>query len=109
MKTFIDRLFFYYHPHTKVKISGKRAIIITPMNQTNVVYESETLVQFYNRLLNCLGIKLVDMLLFGSIMRKDDIKRKPHYLEEALNLGKNLLNLIEEGERLQRISVHVVD
>jgi multimeric flavodoxin WrbA len=109
MKTFIDRLFFYYHLHTKVKISGKRAIIITPMNQTNVIYESETLVQFYNRLLNCLGIKLVDMFFFGGIMRKGDIERKPQYLEEAFKLGQNLLNLIEKDERLQRVSVHVVD
>jgi len=109
MKTFIDRLFFYYHPHTKIKLSGKRAIIIAPMNQRNVIYESETLVQFYNRLLNCLGIKLVDMFFFGGIMRKDDLERKPQYLEEAFNLGKNLLNLIEKDERLQRVSVHVVD
>jgi len=108
MKTFIDRLFFYYHHHTKIGLSGKRAIIITPMNQRNVIYESEILVQFYNRLLNCLGIKLIDMLFFGGIMRKDEVERKPQYLEEAFKLGKNLPNLIEKEERLQRVSVHVV-
>jgi multimeric flavodoxin WrbA len=55
MKTFLDRLFFYYHAHTKLMIGGKRSIIVTPMNQSNVGYESETLIQFYDRLLNCPG------------------------------------------------------
>ncbi len=82
MKTFIDRLFFYYHPQTKDKIAGKSAIIITPMNQQNVVYESETLVHFYNRLLNCLGINLIDMFFFGDIMKKGDLSRKPRFLRK---------------------------
>jgi multimeric flavodoxin WrbA len=29
MKTFLDRLFFYYHPQNRPLISGKKAIIIT--------------------------------------------------------------------------------
>lgn len=33
MKTFIDRLFFYYHPSNKPLISGKKAVIVAPMNQ----------------------------------------------------------------------------
>jgi len=109
MKTFIDRLFFYYHPQTKNKISGKGAIIITPMNQQNVVYESETLVQFYKRLLNCLGINFVDMFFFGDIMKKSDLAHKPQFLEEAFNIGKNLGKLIEKDkDASQRTSVHIV-
>lgn len=109
MKTFIDRLFFYYHPQTKNKVSSKKAIIITPMNQQNVVYESETLVQFYNRLLNGLGINFIDMFFFGDIMKKSDLLRKPQLLEEAFNIGKNLGRMIEKDKNaLQRTSVHVV-
>jgi multimeric flavodoxin WrbA len=109
MKTFIDRLFFYYHSETKPWISGKKAIIITPMNQQNVVYESETLVQFYTRLLNCLGIKDIDMFFFGEIMKKEDLLQKPQYLKEAYRIGKNLAKTIEkDNDALQTTRIHIV-
>ncbi len=46
MKTFLDRLFFYYHPQNRSLISGRKAIIVTPMNQRDVAHESEVLVEF---------------------------------------------------------------
>ncbi len=70
MKTFLDRLFFYYHPENKALIAGKKAIIVTPMNQKNVDFESEVLVEFYNRLFGCLGVKIIDMFFFSDIMEK---------------------------------------
>ena len=109
MKTFIDRLFFYYHPETKPWISGKKAIIITPMNQKNVVYESETLVHFYARLLNCLEIKDIDMFFFGEIMKKEDLSKKPQYLKVAYRIGKNLAKTIgENNDRLQSTRIQIV-
>lgn len=109
MKTFIDRLFFYYHSETKPWISGKKAIIVTPMNQQHVVYESETLVHFYTRLLNCLGIKVIDMFFFGGIMKKDDLSQKPQYLKEAYTIGKNLAKTIEnDTDALQTTRIQIV-
>ncbi len=75
-------------------ISGKKAIIITTMNQKDVAHESEILVEFYNRLFNCLGVKIVNMHFFGDIMEKGAVFRKPEYLEGAYYIGKNLFNLI---------------
>ena len=92
MKTFIDRLFFYYHPQTRPLISGKRVLIITPMNQKDVSHESEVLVEFYNRLFNCLGVKIVDMVFFSNIMEKGVVLNKPNYLNQAYSIGKNLIN-----------------
>ncbi len=92
MKTFIDRLFFYYHPHTKPLISGKKALIITPMNQKDVAHESEVLVEFYNRLFNCLKVKIVDMIFFSDIMGKKAVLNRPDYLKRAYSIGKNLIN-----------------
>jgi multimeric flavodoxin WrbA len=109
MKTFIDRLFFYYHPETKPLISGKKAIIITSMNQQNVVYESEPLVHFYTRLLNCLGIKDIDMFFFGEIMKKEDLSRKPQYLKAVYRIGKNLAKTIgKDNDALQTTRIHIV-
>ena len=109
MKTFIDRLFYYYHLKTKPKIAGKKAIIVTPMNQQNVVYESEILIQFYTRLLNCLGIKDIDMFFFGDIMKKEDLSQKPQYLKAAYSMGKNLAKKIENTDTgLQTTRIHIV-
>lgn len=64
MKNFIDRLFFYYHPQNRGLISGKKVIIITPMNQRNTAIAREVLVKFYNRLFDCLGVRVIEMFFF---------------------------------------------
>lgn len=93
MKTFLDRLFFYYHLQNKGLIEGKKAIIVTPMNQKNVADESKILVEFYNRLLGCLGIKIVNMLFFSDIMEKGATLKKTEYLKQAYAIGTNLKDL----------------
>lgn len=90
MKTFIDRLFFYYHPQNRGLISGKKAIIVTPMNQKDIANESEPLVEFYKRLWNCLGVEIVDMFFFSDVMTKGAVSEKPEYLEKAYSIGKQL-------------------
>ncbi|MBI3814261.1 MAG: flavodoxin family protein [Nitrospinae bacterium] len=98
MKTFIDRLFFYYHPQNRGLISGKKATIVTPMNQRDVAHESEVLVEFYRRLLNCLGVKIVAMFFFSDIMDKGAVLDKPEYLKQAYTIGSNLSTWIENGD-----------
>ncbi len=93
MKTFLDRLFFYYHPRNKDLISGEKAIIVTPMNQKNVDFESEVLVEFYKRLLDCLGVKIVEMFFFSDIMEKGAVLKKLEYLKQAYDIGTNLKDL----------------
>lgn len=93
MKTLFDRLFFYYHPQNKSLISGKKAIIVTPMNQKNVDDESKILVDFYNRFLGCLGVKIINMFFFSDIMEKGTVLKKPEYLKQAYAIGTNLKDL----------------
>ncbi len=92
MKTFIDRLFFYYHPSTKPLISGKRVAILTPMNQKNVEFESQVLVEFYKRLFGCLRLDIVDMSFFNELMGKRDLSARPEYLDQAYEIGARLGN-----------------
>ena len=68
MKTFIDRLFFYYHPSNKPLIFGKKAVIVAPMNQKITNEETKILKEFYNCLLNCLGVEILYFYFFGGIM-----------------------------------------
>jgi multimeric flavodoxin WrbA len=86
MKTFLDRLFFYYHPHTRTLISGKRAMVITTMNQKDVENETDILVKFYRRLFRCLGIEMVGMEFFGGIMERGSVLQFPEYLDRAYKL-----------------------
>ena len=90
MKTFLDRLFFYYHLQNRELTAGKKAIIITPMNQKKVDDESKILVEFYNRLLGCLGVKILNMFSFSDIMEKGSVLKKPEYLKQAYDIGLNL-------------------
>lgn len=90
MKIFIDRLFFYYHPDTKPLISGKKTVILTPMNKKNVAFESQLLVEFYKRLFDCLGVEIIDMVFFSDIMGKGIVWERPEYLEQAYEIGTRL-------------------
>ncbi len=90
MKTFIDRLFFYYHTHNRARITGKGAIVLTPLNQVDVAKETALLVEFYKRLFNCLGLKLFGMHFFGGIMGKGAVMQRPEYFERAFSIGQGL-------------------
>lgn len=93
MKTFIDRLFFYYHPRNKEMISGKKALIITPMYQRDVEYEANLLIQFYHRTMNMLEVAIVDMIFLSGLSKQGDVLDKHEYLEEAHWIGENLTKL----------------
>ncbi len=99
MKTFIDRLFFYYHPQTRSFISGKRAMIVTAMNQRDVAFESQVLVEFYKRLLNCLDVEIIKMFFFGGLMEKGAVLKRPEYLDQAREIGLNLVNYIKRSKK----------
>jgi len=77
-------------------ISGKKAIIVTPMNQEDVNFESEVLVEFYIRLLDCLGVRIMEMFFFCNIMEKGAVSGKQEYLDKAYKIGTNLIKYIEK-------------
>jgi hypothetical protein len=68
MKTLNYRLFFYYHPHNKARIAGKRVIVLSPLYQNDVPHETAPLFEFYERLFGCLGLVLFWMHFFGGLM-----------------------------------------
>lgn len=91
MKTFMDRLYFYHHPANSSLIAGKKAIIISTLGEeANIEYESALLLEFFRRAMRSLKIEILDTHLFPGLMEKDDIVRKPEYLEQATHLGKEL-------------------
>lgn len=63
------------------------------MNQKDVDFESAVLVEFYKRLLDCLGVKIINMFFFSDIMEKGSVMKKPEYLKQAYAIGMNLKDL----------------
>jgi len=90
MKTFIDRLFLYYHQQNRALVSGKRALVLSPLNQLDVLHETAPMVEFFERLFSCLGIEKLGMHFFSGIMKKGVALQRPDYLERAFQLGKSL-------------------
>jgi len=94
MKTFIDRLYFFYHEVNKKMIAGKKAFIITTLGEKEIGSETEVVEESYKRLLRALDLKLMDMRYFPDLMEKESIQQKPTYLEEAYNMGKRIPALL---------------
>lgn len=87
MKTFIDRLFYFYHPHNKLKIEGKNALIFSSMNQTDFEKEAQLLIKFYKILLKLLGINIIDMVFFTGLMENEDIYRRKDLIEKVKEIA----------------------
>ena len=91
MKTFIDRLYFYYSPFNKKLIAGKKAIIISPMNMNSEIHKLKIVIKFYDFLFDNLDIELVDTYFFGNINEKGEIGTNSEYNRQIDYLGKNLI------------------
>lgn len=90
MKIFIDRLYFYYSSHNKSLISGKKAIVIAPMNMNQDNYNTKIFIEFYNILFDNLDIMKINMFFFSDISEKGAILNNQDYIKQAYSLGKNL-------------------
>ena len=91
MKSFIDRLYFYYSPWNKKLIAGKKAIIVSPMNMSSDIHKLKILINFYDILFDNLDIELVDSYYFGNINEKGEIGNNSEYIKQIDYLGKNLI------------------
>lgn len=90
MKIFIDRLYFYYSLRNKNLISGKKAIVIAPMNMKQDNYKTKIFTEFYNILFDNLELVKINIFLFENISEKGEILNNPDYIEQAYNIGKDL-------------------
>jgi multimeric flavodoxin WrbA len=90
MKIFIDRLYFYYSLPNKNLISGKKAIVVAPMNMTQDNYKTKIFIEFYNILFDNLDLVKINIFLFDNISEKGEVLNNPDYIEQAYTIGKNL-------------------
>jgi multimeric flavodoxin WrbA len=90
MKIFIDRLYFYYSSRNKNLISGKKALVIAPMNMKQDNYKTKIFIEFFNILFDNLELVKINIFFFDNISEKGEILNNPDYIEQAYTIGKDL-------------------
>lgn len=89
LKTFIDRLYYYHHPKNAPLVAGKKSLVVLTLGESeNIGYETEVALEFFRRLFKSLKITWLETLLFPALMEKDDLVKKPGYLQIAFEAGK---------------------
>jgi multimeric flavodoxin WrbA len=89
MKAFIDRLVYFNCPENRAKIRGKSAAVVIPFEEENPD-TAKPVVEFFEKCLNYLEMKLVGVIIVGAVRDKGDVLKKPERLIEAFELGKKL-------------------
>ena len=90
MKIFIDRLYFYYSSRNKNLISGKKALVIAPMNMKQDNYKTKIFIEFFNILFDNLELVKINIFFFDNISKKGEILNNPDHIEQAYTIGKEL-------------------
>jgi len=94
MKTFLDRLYFFYHDVNRHLTRGKKVLIVTTLGEPRTGYEIRPMIEFYRRYLRAFGMHRVGLRSFPDLMDKDSIRRHPEYLADIREYGKNLAKRI---------------
>ncbi len=91
MKSFLDRLYFFYHEVNRHLVAGKRILIITTLGEKRTRFEMAPLIEFYRRYLRALRLRRFGLLTYPDLMDKDSIRKHPEYLEEAKTYARRLI------------------
>jgi multimeric flavodoxin WrbA len=89
MKLFIDRLVYFNCPENRAKIRGKTAVLAIPFEEESLE-TAKLAVEFFEKSLSYLEMKLVGKVIVGSVSVKGDILKKQDILNEAYQLGQKL-------------------
>jgi multimeric flavodoxin WrbA len=89
MKGFIDRLVYFNCPENRPGIRGKSAVIIVPFEE-ETPETARLVVEFFEKSLAYLEIKLAGRLIVPGVGAKGDILKLPQRLEESYKLGQQL-------------------
>jgi multimeric flavodoxin WrbA len=89
MKVFIDRFVYFNSPENREKIRGKSAVIAVPFEEENPEMAG-LVVEFFEKSLAYLEVKLVGKIIVPGVSGKGDILQKAKRLKEAYELGQSL-------------------
>ena len=89
MKAFIDRFVYFNCPENRQKIKGLSAALAVPFEE-NDLDTAGGVVEFFQKSLTYLEIKLLDQIIVPGVGEKGAIHRKPQSLQQAYDLGQKL-------------------
>ena len=89
MKIFIDRFVYFNSPENREKIRSKSAVIAVPFEEENPEM-ARLVVEFFEKSLAYLEMKLVGKVIVPGVSGKGDILQKAERLREAYELGQSL-------------------
>jgi multimeric flavodoxin WrbA len=89
MKGFIDRFVYFNSPENRVKVRGKRAVIVVPCEEESFE-TAEPVVDFFERSLAYLEIDLVGTVIAPGVTKRGEVRQKEATLQEAYELGRRL-------------------
>jgi len=90
MKGFIDRFVYFNCPKNRAKIRGKSAVIAVPFEEENIE-TARPVIEFFQKCLDYLEVNLVGKIIAPGVSVRGEIRHKEKCLEEAYELGQNLL------------------
>ncbi len=91
MKSFLDRLYFFYHEANRHLVAGKNVVIVTTLGEKQIRFEMAPLVEFYRRYLRALRLRRIGLLTYPDLMEKDSIKKHREYLGDARAYAQRLI------------------
>jgi multimeric flavodoxin WrbA len=89
MKGFIDRFVYFNCPENREKIRGKSGVIAVPFEEESPE-TAGPVVDFFQRCLEYLQMKLAGVIIVPGVSRKGEIRLRPERLREAYELGRSL-------------------
>lgn len=98
MKTFLDRLYFFYHEQNKVRLDGKKALALIAFGENETGHETALVEEFFSRYFHALGLLQLGMVFFPGLMEKNAILDNSESLDRAYYAGRSLRISIKELE-----------
>ncbi len=89
MKCFIDRFVYFNCPDNRAKIRGKAAVIAVPF-EDKTLETSNLVVDFFEKSLNYLEMRLVDKILVPGVTKRGEVRNRKRIMNKCYRLGKRL-------------------
>ena len=89
MKCFIDRFVYFNCAANRGKIGGKAAVIAVPF-EDKTLETSDLVVEFFDKSLKYLEVRLVDRILAPGVTRRGEVGDRKRIMDRCYQLGQRL-------------------
>ena len=89
MKCFMDRFVYFNCSANRSKIRGKAAVIAVPF-EDKTLETSSLVVDFFDKSLNYLEMRLVDKILAPGVTKRGEVSNRKRIMDKCYRLGQRL-------------------